>query len=391
MIWKVIRRNISALQMAGYAIAATAGLSIMLCAALFYTQASKALGGDSEQSGFIVVSRPVSALSSLGIGNSASGFTDDDIADLAAQPWADAVGAFTAADFSVAAGVDIDGRGFSTQLFLESVPDDFIDTLPDGWTFDPSDPTATVPVILPRDYLALYNFGFAASRGLPQLSESMITRIPVAMHFSGNGINERRMARIAGFSDRINTIAVPAAFLEWANRRYGNSHESEPSRLIIKANAPGDPAIEKYFDAHNISTSAANASSDRAAYLLKLVSAIAGGVGAAICTLSLFILLLSVALLMQKNRDKNATLLFLGYSPWQVAAAYIKAVAAANIAVGAAGVVIALSISRLWQQPLADMGANAEGATPTAIMIAAGIMAAVTLISAAKIKSSIKV
>ena len=50
----------------------------------------------------------------------------------------------------------------STAMFFAIVPDAFVDVVSDKWTFIPG--TATVPIILPRNYLNLYNYGFARSR-----------------------------------------------------------------------------------------------------------------------------------------------------------------------------------------------------------------------------------
>lgn len=71
-----------------------------------------------------------------------------------------------------------------------------------------------------KDYLTLYNFGFATTRNMPQLSEGLIGTVPMTMTLSGNGLHETLPARIVGFSSRLNTIAVPQSFLDWANERY---------------------------------------------------------------------------------------------------------------------------------------------------------------------------
>ena len=60
----------------------------------------------------------------------------------------------------------------STQMFFESVPDAYIDVKSADWRFD--ERSDFLPIILPRNYLNLYNFGFAQSRNLPQLSEGVL-------------------------------------------------------------------------------------------------------------------------------------------------------------------------------------------------------------------------
>lgn len=58
----------------------------------------------------------------------------------------------------------------STEMFFESVPDEYVDVNLDKWLFDKE--TRVIPIIIPRNYLNLYNFGFAQSRSLPKLSEA---------------------------------------------------------------------------------------------------------------------------------------------------------------------------------------------------------------------------
>ena len=43
----------------------------------------------------------------------------------------------------------------STDMFFESVPDEFVDVKLDKWSFNPA--SDIVPIIIPRNYLNLYN------------------------------------------------------------------------------------------------------------------------------------------------------------------------------------------------------------------------------------------
>ena len=86
--------------------------------------------------------------------------------------------------FTVNASVDLGARGMSSYLFMESIPDEFFDVRPRRWGFDPQDPF--IPVIISKEYLALYNFGFAAPQGLPQLSEEVMQTVPMTFTLSGS-------------------------------------------------------------------------------------------------------------------------------------------------------------------------------------------------------------
>ena len=91
-------------------------------------------------------------------------------------------------------------------MFFESVPDEFVDIKLDKWHFDEA--THTIPIIIPRNYLNLYNFGFAQSRSLPKLSEGLMSLIQMDIMMRGNGRVEQYKGNIVGFSNRLNTILV---------------------------------------------------------------------------------------------------------------------------------------------------------------------------------------
>ena len=108
------------------------------------------------------------------------------------------------------------GIHLSTEMFFESVPDEYVDVNLDKWHFDEF--SQVIPIIIPRNYLNLYNFGFAQSRSLPKLSEGLMNLIQMDISLRGNGRVEQFKGKIVGFSNRLNTILVPQTFMDWANK-----------------------------------------------------------------------------------------------------------------------------------------------------------------------------
>ena len=223
-------------------------------------------------------------------------------------------------------------------MFFESIPDSFVDVASSQWGWiEGSD---EIPVIISKDYLSLYNFGFATSAGLPQMSEGFMSGIPLKLTLRSNdGLRTLQFnGRIAGYSNRLNTILVPQEFMDWSNRELGSGNILDPSRIIVEVSSPGDVAIKEYLDTKDweIAGDKTNAS---ASFLLKVVIGIILAIGVVITLLSLFILLLSISLLMEKNRDKLHRLLMLGYGlpatgrPYRI------------IAVGSSLIALALAIA----------------------------------------------
>lgn len=392
VVWRLLRRNISAGQLIGYALANFVGLSIVLTAIQFYRDVSTVW--DEEDSfisrDYLIISKTVEG---VGLGSAAAesnSFSAAERADIASQPWARRVGEFTAADFNVAASVSMGGRSMSTFLFLESIPDDFFDVEPRGWSdFDPERADAVVPIVISKDYLTLYNFGFASSRGLPQVSEAMIGLVPLRLSLSGNGRQQYFDARIVGFSSRLNTIAVPGRFMEWANGRFAERELPPPSRLIIEVSRPGDPAIADYLAAHRYESAGDKVDNAKTARFLAVVTAVVIGVGAVISILAFFILLLSIYLLLQKNRSKIRDLILLGYRPAAVATHYYIIVGWINLAVLVASVSVMLIGTWMWSGRLADLGIRGASVWPT-VVVAVGAMALVTALNVAAISRNVR-
>lgn len=388
-VWKLLRRNISVSQIAGYAVANFVGLAIIIAAVQFYGDTSEAIGGEDSflSKDYIIVSKKVNTLNTLGAGGDTS-FSPGEIAAIEKQPWTRRVGRFTGADFSVMAAIEMGGRRMSTYLFFEAIPDEFLDISPKDWAFDPANPV--IPVIMSKDYLTLYNFGFATTRNMPQLSEGLISTVPMTMTMSGNGLCETLPARIVGFSSRLNTIAVPQSFIDWANARYAAPGERRnPSRLIIEANTAGDPAIAKYIKRHGYEIAGDKADNSKAAYFLRVVTTIVLTVGVVISLLAFFILMLSIYLLLQKNKQKLHDLMLLGYSPGQVARPYYILIGAVNAAVLVLSLAAALTAASWWSPRLADIGMAPAGPW-TAIAAGLAIMALLTCANAVAIRRIVR-
>lgn len=387
-VWRLLRRNISAGQIAGYAIANLVGLAIVLTAVQFYTDVSTAfLAEDSALNrDYLVVSRKINGFGAR------SDFSARELQELKSQPWVQSVGEFTPSRFESTIKVDLTGatiptmgvripdRGLSTDAFFESLPDRYFDRLPEGWGWSPaaSGNHQRVPIVISKDYLALFNFGFASSYGLPAVSEKNVSAVPLKIIIR-NGYNREALdAYIAGFSSRINTIAVPQEFMDWANDHYGSPADVKgPSRLILEVNDPGNPAITDYMATHDLEVAGDKAGSSQVAFFLRLVTGIVIGVGVIISALAFFILMLSIFLLVQKSREKLRDLILLGYTPGSVSVYYYRLVAAVN------GAVVALALGAVfiarprWTGALEAIGVEPGSVAPM-LLIAGGVLCVLT-------------
>ena len=322
LVWKLLRRHISGAQLGGFFLASLFGMTIVLLGLQFYRDVAPVFteGNSFLKKNYIVATRKISTLGSL-TGKSNT-FSTQDMEDLRRQPFTQSVGAFTPSLFNVSAGLGMERTGIrlSTEMFFESVPDKYMDISLDRWRFDPE--SHVIPIVIPRNYLNLYNFGFAQSRNLPKLSEGLMNLVQMNIRLSGNGLTEVFRGQIIGFSNRLNTILVPQTFMDWANTRYAPGKQPRPSRLIVEVNNPADPAINRYFDEKGYETEGEALDAGKATYFLRLITSVVIGIGLLISLLAFYILMLSIFLLLQKNSEKLHNLLLIGYTPTQAGTPY---------------------------------------------------------------------
>ncbi|MBR6284113.1 MAG: ABC transporter permease [Muribaculaceae bacterium] len=377
LLWKLLRKNISPLQLVGFGLANLVGLTIVILAVQFYRDVQPVLNDEESfiRKDFLVITRSVTGVGAMLGGTSE--FSESDIADLESQPWCRRVGRFISSEFSIFATVGLgdSGRAMHSQFFFEAIPTYFIDVTDADWEFSPSHPE--VPVIVSRDYLSLYNFGFAASQGLPRISEGQVGMIPLSFTFTGHGRSEVLPGRIVGFSSRLNTVLVPEEFMRWANDRYGNGGQQQPLRLIVEVNSPGDVKIDEYMAAHHYDVAGDKAQTGKASYFLTVVTSIVVAVGVVISLLSFFVLMLSIYLLLQKNTQRLRDLLLLGYSPAQVSRPYQLMVLGVNAAVLLLSVV-ALLVARAMYRPMLDALQLPPATLWTALAVGTAIMVLIT-------------
>lgn len=349
LVWKLMRRHISLGQLAGFFFANLCGMVIVLLSIQFYQDVAPVFTeGDSfMKKDYIIVSKKVSTLGSF-VGKSST-FSNAEIEEIEEQPFTRGVGEFTPSQFKVSTGVGMEqlGLNLSTAMFFESVPDKYVDTSLEGWQFEPGQ--EEIPIIIPRNYLNLYNFGFAQSRNLPQISEGVINMVNLEVRISGGGRMDTYKGKIAGFSNRLNTILVPESFMTWANTHYGeNGIRKAPSRLIVEVNNPTDERIAQFFREHGYDTEDDKLDAGKTTWFLKVIVGIVLSVGLLISALSFYILMLSIYLLLQKNTTKLENLLLIGYGPNRVAFPYQSLTILLNAVVLVLSVGIVLYVRTLY-------------------------------------------
>lgn len=364
LIWKLLRKHVSLFELATFFVVNLIGMTVIIGGIQLYSDVKPILSGERRLIGndYLVVTRPVER-----VGSGGKRFSMEDISDFETQEFVTNIGRFTSSQYEVYGSIMFGGRSLSTLLFFESVPDEFIDYIPKNWKF--ADGDESIPIILPRNYLNLYNFGFSSTQQLPQITEDVIKCVELDIALRGNGLIDKYKGYVAGFSDRINTILVPEQFMLWANERYGEGDTEEATRLIIEVADPTAPELNAYIKANGYEIENKPSESSKAMHILKVCVVIIVCIGVVFSLLSLIILTLSIYLLLQKNVSKLENLMLIGYKPNRVALPYNLLTIALNISIWVISSVVVIFAQRLYIDYISQIAGYELGASPVVAIV----------------------
>lgn len=321
LVWKLLRQHISIGQFAGFFFANLFGMFIVLLGFQFYRDVVPVFTADDSfmKSDYLIISKKIGTTNT--ISDRSNEFSSSDIEALSTQQFTRRIGVFTPVEYKVSGAMGINGTNvLNSELPFESVPDEFVDASSGQWKYMPGE--KVVPIILPRSYITMYNFGFAQSHSLPKISDGLVGMIDFRIFIHGNGHRDEYKGKVIGFSSRLNAVLVPQSFMEWSNAYYAPDEHSNPTRLILDIVNPADENITKYIETKGYEVEDDKLSAEKTTYFLKLVVMMVMAIGLVISVLSFYILMLSIYLLVQKNTTKLENLLLIGYSPARVAMPY---------------------------------------------------------------------
>jgi hypothetical protein len=200
------------------------GSSLLVLAVQLYQDSSRFFDEQVSPSNFFTLNKKIHGGALINMGKGEKTFSEEELDEIKDMPGIMRIGNFTRNKFPLTLYIWPSGKvglgaAAKTDLFFESIPDEFLDFIPDNWNWDEN--SSTVPIIVPKFYLDLWNFGLAPSRvEYPTLSNEAATGMPIEL-FIGNNREVTLEGRFVAFSKRINSVLVPESFLSQANEKYG--------------------------------------------------------------------------------------------------------------------------------------------------------------------------
>lgn len=318
LLFKIFRGTVNKTQIFAFSLVNVAGVLIVLLAVHIYAQSNNFPGSEKSSAldqSYVVISKPVNGTSMISSATGVSNtFSREEMSQIRSLDGVEKLEQINQSLFDVYGGVNLMGTGVSTSMFLESVPRDVLDVDLSSVNWHANLNSKVIPVILPKMYLDLYNYGFAPANGYPQINETTVSLIQADLTIYGKNRTGRYKCRLVGLTNRFNSILVPEDFLDAANEAFAPGMESEPSRLVIKV-IPGfyaelyNALVEMGYEPETRTDWQAKMSSSLKIMLITVMS-----IGAVFSVLAFFLLLISILLMIEKNRSHNSTLAALGYS-----------------------------------------------------------------------------
>ncbi len=286
------------------------GVLLLLCAIQMYININYLLKDRSPKKtgyDFISVTKTITNANMA----SDNRFTNADINEIQAQKFITDAAPLIANQFRVKASAG-NIIPFSTDLFLESINEKFIDTVPPTFTWQEGQ--QDVPIIFSADFLEMYNV-FAPGQDLPQLSAETISSITIILECHGPGGIQSYRGRIVALSYRINSVLVPENFMLAANKNFGGVSNVPASRIYIKTTDANNPQLLQYLAQKNYHVNKDKTKFGRIKQILQAIVSGLAGFGVLVILLAMMLFSFYLQLIITKSKDNLQLLLTLGYSP----------------------------------------------------------------------------
>ncbi len=298
--------------MYGSWIALCIGLLLLFAAALAWFDFREILSGKGKEdtmAAYVVIGKKVTN-ESMARAPEDNLFAQPEIAALQQLKGVNEVGPLVSNTYPVSASMG-GNLHFYTEMFLGAVDDKYLDVLPEDWTWKPGQ--QSLPIIMSNDFLNLYNYGFALSQGLPQLSQTSIKALPFEISIARG--QEKYRAQIVGFTDRISSVLVPQHFMEEMNKKYGTGPAGKPSRLVVKIQDPSDKAFVDFLKTKNYTTNEEQLRWNRIRTVVQAIVTSVGGIALIVVGMAILSFVLFVEITVQRAAAHIRLMKQLGYAP----------------------------------------------------------------------------
>ncbi|WP_210148363.1 FtsX-like permease family protein [Chryseobacterium scophthalmum] len=243
------------------------------------------------------------------------GFNENDISKIKTWSEVKAIYSFSANEFKASANGG-DFIPFYTDLYFEGLDLKAIDSDLTDEEFQVKGDE--IPIIISREYLNLYNYGFALNQGLPQISEDFAKKIEVNINITVNKQNKTYKGKMVGLSDRIHSVLIPKKFLDSLNMAEKPELATQPkiyNRVLVQVKDSGDEGLVSKMKENGYESNQESLRSAKIKSKLFLVLKIIAVLGVFIFALCLYIIVSFIKIQFLEKQEEVSIKNSLGYSP----------------------------------------------------------------------------
>lgn len=201
---------------------------------------------------------------------------------------------------------------FRSNVFIQTVSQEFIDVKTDKWQWKPGD--TIVPLIMPREFLVMLNT-YASASNIPQISDELAMDIGFKFTLQNDSLKEWMNVRIVGFTNEISSMLVPESFMKWANERYGKSEPMKITQVMLSGKESSFGLIENMMKLRHYESKKSQAVIGRLKSIVSTLILVVLVISIIAVFLSVLVLIQYLQLLITRNAYEVRTLLRLGYHP----------------------------------------------------------------------------
>ncbi|MDB3906923.1 hypothetical protein N9355_05600 [Crocinitomicaceae bacterium] len=203
---------------------------------------------------------------------------------------------------------------FGTDVFVQTVDSDFLDLEAKKWQWKEGDDH--VPIVLPRQFMVMLNT-YMASKGIPQVSESLAKRIgfKLTLESPDGKKKESHRAYIVGFTNSVASILVPGDYMRYANEKFSPDEEQKVTQLMISSKDGEFGKVEEYMNEHGLESAKSEMDLSRLKSIVGTLFLVVIGISIIAVFVSCLVLIQYMQLLITRNLYEVRTLMRIGYHP----------------------------------------------------------------------------
>lgn len=268
----------------------------------------------------IVIQKKVTSGPLLGLNNPE--FSDEQIDEVRSMEFVESCDPIRSNTFDVVLSIDDPLiPAFNSNIYVQSVHEDYLDVKTDHWDWDEG--SKTLPIIMPRDFLMMMN-NFLSASNIPQLSDDLVLDLKIDLNIGPRNYRETIHSRIVGFTNELSSILVPESFLIWANQKYGEKEKEVINQLVVKSKDGQFGLLENYLEENEFESKKSQLLIAKLKSTLGVLLTIISVISLLAVFLSMLVLIQYLQLIMTKNDYEIRTLLRLGHSPNQLIKVFLR-------------------------------------------------------------------